>query len=80
MPQLKYKLTTFLVPIYITIEESFSTFKANHSFIPNAEWTIVEHPRFGLIRGLKALENIEQVTKIFLALINFMLNIIKQCH
>ena len=40
----------------------------------------MEHPRFGLIRGLKALENIEQVTKKFLALINFMLNIIKQCH
>jgi len=24
--------------------------KANHSFVPNCEWTLFEHPRFGLIR------------------------------
>ena len=24
--------------------------KANHSFRPNVEWTLFEHPRFGLIR------------------------------
>ena len=25
--------------------------KANHSFTPNVEWTLYEHPRFGLIRS-----------------------------
>ena len=26
--------------------------KANHSFTPNVEWTLYEHPRFGLIRSV----------------------------
>lgn len=30
--------------------------------MPNAEWTLVEHPRFGLIRGIRAIENIEQAS------------------
>jgi len=29
--------------------------KANHSFTPNVEWGLFEHPRFGLIRSLKAM-------------------------
>jgi len=28
--------------------------KANHTFSPNCEWTLYEHPRFGLIRSLTA--------------------------
>jgi len=32
--------------------------KANHSNAPNVEWIIVEHPRFGLIRGLLAQRDI----------------------
>lgn len=32
--------------------------KANHTFEPNAEWTLFEHPRFGLIRSLTAKKEI----------------------
>ncbi len=47
--------------------ESLSAYKAtlghkvNHSFENNAEWLLVEHPRFGLIRGLRAAMPIEKV-------------------
>ncbi len=34
--------------------------KANHSFEPNAEWTVFEHPRFGLIRAIAALKDIQE--------------------
>ena len=34
--------------------------KANHSFAPNAEWTVFDHPRFGLIRAIAALIDIER--------------------
>ena len=34
--------------------------KANHSNLPNAEWAIVEHPRFGLIRGLASQRAIKK--------------------
>ena len=46
--------------------------KANHSFLPNVEWVIVEHPRYGLIRGLKTLDNIEQDDEI---LVNYSMNL-----
>ena len=32
--------------------------KANHSNLPNADWALVEHPRFGLIRGLASQRKI----------------------
>ena len=46
--------------------------KANHSNLPNAEWTIVEHPRFGLIRGLSATVAIRKDDEI---LINYQMNL-----
>ncbi|XP_023336315.1 histone-lysine N-methyltransferase SETD7 isoform X2 [Eurytemora carolleeae] len=33
--------------------------KANHSFTPNSEWSIFEHPRFGLIRAISAKQDIQ---------------------
>jgi len=46
--------------------------KANHSFVANAEWALVEHPRFGLIRGLASLEDIKKDDEI---LINYQMNL-----
>ncbi len=46
--------------------------KANHSFGPNVEWILFEHPRFGLIRGLRALEDLEQDQEI---LVNYTMNL-----
>ena len=40
--------------------------KANHSFVANAEWALVEHPRFGLIRGLASLEDIKKGDEILI--------------
>ena len=40
--------------------------KANHSFVANAEWALVEHPRFGLIRGLASLEDIKKDDEILI--------------
>ena len=34
--------------------------KANHSFTPNVEWGIFEHPRFGLIRSLRAIRDLKK--------------------
>ena len=33
--------------------------KANHSFVPNATFDLIDHPRFGLIRALSSLEDIK---------------------
>jgi hypothetical protein len=33
--------------------------KANHSFSANAEWSLFEHPRFGLIRALASLRDVK---------------------
>ena len=46
--------------------------KANHSCVPNAEWALVEHPRFGLIRGLNSIEKIKKDDEI---LINYQMNL-----
>ena len=36
--------------------------KANHSFTPNAKWSRIEHPRFGLICAIKAMGNDQFLT------------------
>jgi len=46
--------------------------KINHTFSPNAEWTLFEHPRFGLIRGVKAERDLLQDEEI---LINYQMNL-----
>lgn len=46
--------------------------KANHSFSPNTEWIVVEHPRFGLIRGLRAIQDIAKDEEI---LVNYSMNL-----
>ena len=46
--------------------------KANHSFEPNVEWILFEHPRFGLIRGLKAIKDIDEDEEI---LVNYSINL-----
>ncbi len=46
--------------------------KANHSNLPNAEWSLVEHPRFGLIRGLSSIRAIEAGEEI---LVNYHMNL-----
>jgi len=48
--------------------------KANHSFVPNCEWTLFEHPRFGLIRALTAQKAIPKEEEI---LVNYMMTIAK---
>ena len=46
--------------------------KANHSNVPNAEWALVEHPRFGLIRGLNSSRLIKKDEEI---LVNYQMNL-----
>ncbi len=46
--------------------------KANHSNAPNAEWALVEHPRFGLIRGLRAVRDIAEGQEV---LVNYHMNL-----
>ena len=46
--------------------------KANHSFQPNADWILMEHPRFGLIRGLRAIRDILPDEEI---LVNYSINL-----
>jgi histone-lysine N-methyltransferase SETD7 len=46
--------------------------KTNHSFDPNCEWIIVEHPRFGLIRGLRSQKDIQKDEEL---LINYTMNL-----
>jgi len=48
--------------------------KANHSFVPNAEWTLFEHPRFGLIRALTSQKAIARGEEI---LVNYMMTLAK---
>jgi len=48
--------------------------KANHSFVPNVEWTLFEHPRFGLIRALTAQKAIARGEEI---LVNYMMTLAK---
>jgi len=48
--------------------------KANHSFLPNVEWTLFEHPRFGLIRSLTAQKPIKQGEEI---LVNYQMCLAK---
>jgi len=48
--------------------------KANHSFQPNCEWTLYEHPRFGLIRALTATVPIERGAEI---LVNYQMTLAK---
>jgi len=48
--------------------------KANHSFMPNCEWTLFESPRFGLIRSLTAQKPIEVGEEI---LVNYQMTIAK---
>lgn len=59
---------------YESLEKYCATLahKANHSFQPNAEWLLFEHPRFGLIRALRALVNIEADQEI---LVNYTINL-----
>ncbi len=47
-------------------------FQANHSNLPNAEWALVEPPRFGLIRGLRAQEDIVEGREV---LVNYHINL-----
>ena len=46
--------------------------KINHTFDPNSEWILFEHPRFGLIRGVKATRDLLQDEEI---LINYQMNL-----
>ena len=46
--------------------------KVNHSNVPNSEWAVMEHPRFGLIRGLTSTRDIEKDEEI---LINYHMNL-----
>jgi len=48
--------------------------KANHSFTPNCEWTLFEHPRFGLIRALTSVKPIARGEEI---LVNYMMTLAK---
>ncbi len=54
------------------IENIFCYFQANHSNVPNAEWALVEHPRFGLIRGLRAQREIKEGEEV---LVNYHMNL-----
>jgi hypothetical protein len=46
--------------------------KVNHSNVFNTQWVIVEHPRFGIIRGLATSEDLEEGDEI---LINYHINL-----
>ncbi len=46
--------------------------KVNHSNRPNTSWVIVEHPRFGLIRGLATVEDVRAGDEI---LVNYHMNL-----
>ena len=46
--------------------------KVNHSLNDNAEWALVEHPRFGLIRGINTRKDIKKDEEI---LINYQMNL-----
>ena len=46
--------------------------KVNHSNVPNTKWVVVEHPRFGLIRGIATAEDIAKDSEI---LINYHINL-----
>ena len=46
--------------------------KVNHSNQPNMEWVLVEHPRFGLIRGLASTRDIKKDEEI---LVNYHMNL-----
>lgn len=46
--------------------------KANHSFEPNVEWILFEHPRFGIIRGMRAMVDINAGDEI---LVNYSINL-----
>ena len=46
--------------------------KANHSFESNCEWILFEHPRFGLIRGIRATYDVPQDAEI---LVNYSINL-----
>lgn len=48
--------------------------KANHTFTPNSEWTLYEHPRFGLIRSLTARTAIKKDEEI---LVNYQMCLAK---
>lgn len=48
--------------------------KANHSFTPNSEWSLFEHPRFGLIRSITAMVDISKGDEI---LVNYTMTIAK---
>jgi len=48
--------------------------KANHTFSPNVEWTLFEHPRFGLIRSLTAQKAIKEGEEI---LVNYQMALAK---
>ena len=66
------KMTAAPSPRKIMKSCSFFTKKANHSFMPNAEWMLFEHPRFGLIRGLKAAQDLPADQEI---LVNYTINL-----
>uniref|UniRef100_A0A0K2UHP2 SET domain-containing protein n=3 Tax=Lepeophtheirus salmonis TaxID=72036 RepID=A0A0K2UHP2_LEPSM len=59
---------------FITLDKYCATVghKINHSFTPNSEWTLFEHPRFGIIRGIRAQRKINQSEEI---LINYHMNL-----
>ena len=46
--------------------------KINHAFAPNAKWILFEHPRFGLICGVKAEQDLLQDEEI---LVNYQMNL-----
>eukprot|EP00092_Neocalanus_flemingeri_P016786 GFUD01018155.1.p1 GENE.GFUD01018155.1~~GFUD01018155.1.p1 ORF type:complete len:540 (-),score=94.96 GFUD01018155.1:837-2456(-) len=48
--------------------------KANHSFVPNCEWSLFEHPRFGLIRALTAQKPLARGQEV---LVNYMMTLAK---
>ena len=59
---------------YQNLDQYCSTLghKANHSNCPNAEWALVEHPRFGLIRGLASQGEIKKDDEV---LVNYQMNL-----
>lgn len=48
--------------------------KSNHSFTPNGEWSLFEHPRFGLVRSITAMKDIAKGEEI---LVNYTMTIAK---
>ena len=53
-------------PQYTSLERYCATLghKANHSFTPNAKWSRLEHPRFGLICAIQVLEDLPRGSEI----------------